>query len=317
MVLKGGRLLSTKADNVVQVFDKQFSNSITYSTGIRSPGSVYEFDYWGTEIKLIGDNTRSTVHPLTIYIDGVFDREVSISDNSEHILIFSAGKKRIKIIEADCSMPSDVIEGCRIKSIILDEFRYRKVNEGNLVERLVFLGDSITNGASATNKIREGYPWLFRFNDSKDVTVHGWGWGTLKQMAETTELVNQTVSYLTTLFTNVTTKKVVITLGTNDWGVNYTGSTAFSTWYASLLDAINVADSGIEIFCISPLLRSNDASSLDDYRTEISGLCSTRAYATYVEGKTILGLPDLADGLHPSTSGHLKVYNSIKSIILT
>ena len=162
------------------------------------------------------------------------------------------------------------------------------------------------------------FPKLFKYDDLKEVVNLGWAEGELAQMASTTPLVNGTVTSITTSLSNATTtKKLIILIGTNDFGLSALPSATFKTYYENLVDAVNAADSSIEIFCISPLLRSTDAPLLDDYRTAINDLCTVRpSFCTYIEGKTIITLLDTTDGLHLSVAGQQKVKDHIDSIIL-
>ena len=161
-----------------------------------------------------------------------------------------------------------------------------------------------------------GYSVLNR--PEHEVGLIGYGVARMKDFGETAGKRTIAISYINDLFSNVTTDKVlVIALGTNDFAIDSTAAATFKTWYGDLLDDINTADSSITIYCISPLIRADDAPLLDDYRTAIDDLCTARAYATHIPGKNILsvGAPDFNDGVHPSNSGHIKYNNAIDPII--
>lgn len=102
--------------------------------------------------------------------------------------------------------------------------------------------------------------------------------------------------------------------GTNDWGYNLWTAANFGIAYAALLDAIVAAFPSIKVYCMSPIVRQNEAvpnglgSTLPNYRTEISNAAAARpTFCTYVDGAPIYVLADLPDGIHPSDDGKLYV----------
>lgn len=297
-----------------------FINSIDYSANKRSAGSEYKFNYSGTLIQISANTTLASTFPaysqIIVYVNGLYNQTVNIVDSSTiYNINLPSGNKEIKLIEGLTSKPSSTIIGVWLSSIMLQASKYSLITEGNINERIVFLGDSITVGGNATYPTKDGYAFLFKQN--KEVAVVGYGYGKIKDFAETTIKINTTVGYFNSLFSNVTTtKKIVISLGTNDFALDGTSAATFSMWYGNLLNAINSADNTIDVFCISPLNRTSNNALLDSYRTEIQNLCSIRSYCTYIDGKPILDTTiDLVDGVHPSTSGHLKYYNAIKNTI--
>ena len=157
-----------------------------------------------------------------------------------------------------------------------------------------------------------------KFENDKEVGILGYGYGELMDFAETQLKRDNVIADMVSMFSNVTTtKKLIISLGTNDFALSSTASATFKTWYENLLDDINTEDSDIIVYCISPLIRTVDGALLDDYRTAIDDVCSVRSYATHIAGKTILttGAPDFADKVHPSTTGMKKYKDAVYTII--
>ena len=107
--------------------------------------------------------------------------------------------------------------------------------------------------------------------------------------------------------------------GTNDHAVDGTAAATFQGWLGNLLDAINIADSTIRCWVLSPLLR-NDAfenAGLDAIRTAYGTVCTARAsYATHIAGKTILSHPgDFDDDVHPNDAGHINLNTALAAVI--
>jgi len=300
------------------VFDRLFINSYDYDLELsyvrRAGGGEYIFTYNDTYLGLAFHHLIDT--DVTILVDGSIFSIDTITNNNLLVKTLPAGQKTVTIIEGLVSKLT-LLNGSFLNRVVVRPETYVKLYEQSTVEKFVFLGDSITQGVSSGgNASTVNYAKLFKYDDSKEVTTLGWASGTLIQLASTTPLVDDTVDSITHGFINTTTtKKLIILIGTNDYAVSLAAAT-FKTYYENLVDAVNASDSSIEIFCISPLLRNGETSLLDDYRTAISDLCGVRAFCTYIEGKTILTLGDLSDGLHPSVSGHQKLHDSIDSIIL-
>ena len=297
-----------------------FSNSITYSeeTGynVRSTGSEFNFNYSGTYLAFRCEVTTGS-GTATIYIleDGALTQTITVTDSTLNQVTLSSGNKYVQLIES--SVGTSSLVGGFLKSIILEPSKYSKVNQGSLVEELVFLGNSVTQGVGSGSAGLLGYAQLFKSIDSKPVTTLGYSAGTLQEMASDSGKIATTVGWITDAFANTTTTKTLtIMLGTNDYGLDSTAALTFIGWYEDLLDAINTADSSIVIYCITPTIRTDDGALLDSYRTDITTLCGTKAFATAIDGKSILTVGDLSDTVHPDAGGHVKIHDAIDGIIL-
>ena len=231
------------------------------------------------------------------------------------IATLTAGAKTVKLVEGRVRTTS--LSGVRLNSIVVDDNAFVKVDDGNTAERFVFLGDSITQGNQPTNHFTLAYAQLFKYTDSKQVTVLGFGGAKLEDLASTPAKISTTNSWISSSFQDTTTtKKLIIMLGTNDF-LNSVTPANYKTYYEDLLDAINVADSSIVVYCISPLDNSTADANLTQYDTNVSDVCSSRAWATYIDGLSILNYPTgFNDAVHPDTSGHLAIHDFIDGIIL-
>lgn len=106
--------------------------------------------------------------------------------------------------------------------------------------------------------------------------------------------------------------QLTMLIGTNDWVAGWSAS-SFQMAYTGFLDALaGTSASGCAVQCVSPLLTSGREgmnsfnNTMDDYRAAVQAAVAATAKTgvTFVNGKTILALADMEDGLHPNTSGH-------------
>ena len=308
-VLEGDRTCSD-----VELYENRigaFDNSVTYDTGLRSTVSEFNFNYSGTQIWLEAAVTGAD--NIDVYEDGVYTQSVTMVDGINQLVTLSPGAKLVTLTESVVS--NDRLNGVKLTSVVVTPSQFTNVNQGSVVDRFVFLGDSITQGQGATNRTREGFSELFRYTDGKPVTVLGYSGAEMVDVGSGAELTN-TLGWITEAFQNTTGRKVLtIMLGTNDFAVSRP-ATNVDTAYKALIDGVNANDSDIEIFVVTPTIRTDDAALLDTYRANQVTMCSTRAFATSIDGKSILVVGDLTDVVHPSTAGHLKIHDAIDSIIL-
>lgn len=317
--------LSKGARSTTQsVFDTNFINSIVYAheSGyqIRSAASEWHFSYTGTYLGIKVKPTAYNNYPnwaeIVIVINGVVHSVEHFTNESIKEITLPAGFKTIQLIEGLISKPNTII-GTFITDVILDATKFTKINETGVPEKIVFIGDSITVGANSAIPSTGGFAHLFKYEEAKQIGILGYGYGRLKDFAQTQAKINTTTSHINEMFSNVlTSKKLVIALGTNDFALDATNNELFGEWYSNLLDAIHIADASIQIFCISPLLRKVDGVLLDEYRAVIGTACETRDFCTHIPGKSILLQTDLADGVHPSTAGHAKMKGVLAGYLL-
>lgn len=310
---------NTKPSKIESVFDGLYTNSVSYGAPIVSSASEFRFNYSGTYLGLKGITTIYGNYPqfskLSIIINDIVWQVVTISNNTYlHEFELPEGFKSIVIVTSALSKPSSII-GCYIGDVVLDSSKFQKINSVPTNEKLVFLGDSITVGANAINPSIQGYAQCFRYLSQKQVAVLGYGYGAYKDFGETQTKINGILAHLSTLFFGVTTKKLVVSLGTNDVGVYGLTGTTVKPWITALVSQVKAAHPTVAIYLISPIIRGNDNATYDGIRT-VLGEVATEQLCTHIYGKNILTTSDLSDGVHPTTEGHLKYYETIKSMII-
>lgn len=305
----------------IERYNPVFNNSVTLSIepnyNIRNAFSEFEFYTTDTSITIQADSTIKSLFPqyaqIAVFEDDVYSGVYLITDKNDVEITLSAGNKKVTLVEGLTTMPITDMLGTYLTSIKAENFT--KNNQGNVDTKCCFIGDSITVGGNSSIPQKEAFGRLFKIENSKEVAILGYGYATLKDFAETQLLVDNTVTDLLNLLSNSSEKKLVIALGTNDYGLDSTPPATFAEWYANFVDSIHASDNSMEIYCISPLRRSGDPTLLANYRIEIETICSSRSYTTYINGYDILLLTDLVDGVHPTTAGHKKYKDAIYNII--
>jgi hypothetical protein len=310
---------SIEADVVNETYSNlltTFDNSVVYEVSTdyikRSTNAEFNFTTTETEMYLVA-SVDGLADKVGLWIDGVFDSELTLVDGVPLTVTLAGGSKSVKLMEMRIN--ATTFNGCRLKSISLGGTNFTLERQGDVSEVIAFLVDSIMNGSNAT-KFTSGCAQLIRDTDSKNIKIIGYAGSTISEIATTAPQLATTNEWIEQAFVNATTtKKLVIAMGINDFLGGLPAAT-FNTRYNQLLDAINVADPTIEVFCISPILTTTDDAILDLYRTNMGIACGVRSWCTYIDGKPILELGDLDDGVHPTTAGQLKYHDYIDSIIL-
>ena len=313
--------------NASEIYDEsKFNNSVVladYTTfKARSSFSDLEFTFSGTKIYLKANPSLYATYPdysyLTIYVNGVYNQRVTYSANAYKEIVLPEGLKTVKIVQPLVNLPVATYLGVFINGF--KAFSPITYVNPSVSDKIVFVGDSIISGFGTTNPETEGSGRLFTVENNKNTAFHSWGWGSLKQMASDAGKLSATITHIENLFANATgTKRLVVTLGTNDNANDSTDAATFQGWYENLLDAIHVLDVDIDVYCLSPVLRTDvfERSLLDDYRTAINTVCAARStYCTHIAGKPILSAGDLSDDdVHPNTGGHKKIKDAVYAVM--
>jgi lysophospholipase L1-like esterase len=309
-------------------YDGVFENCVIHTTEAdyvdRSQFANFSFNTSDSQIAIDVKDTflSNDLSNIAIFENDVLLKAVAtIGSGESKVIKLSAGTKKVTIVESQQGTGISPLpyptRGSFIQKIYAKNFS--KVTQSTIGDKIVFFGDSISGGGNYVSIGQDdAYSRLFKTIGGVNTSVMAYGGARLQIEAANATLSAALVAKLITLVQGNTGRKIiVIAIGTNDFG-NSIASATFLTWYADVMDRIHTADADVEIFCLSPLVRSDDAALLDAYRSGIDGLCTARsAYATYIEGKTILALPgDFgADGLHPTVAAQLKLYEAIKPII--
>jgi lysophospholipase L1-like esterase len=173
--------------------------------------------------------------------------------------------------------------------------------------RLLIYGDSVAVGANATNPSLQGWAQLVRNAYSGSMLLEAWGFRALHDDAVDGAARQALADHIAAQAPAL----IWLAIGTNDYGLNKWTAAAFGTAYADLLDKLHTALPASVIYTQTPIPRGTETansvgSTLGNYRTQIETAQAARAaYCTLVDGTDILTTGDLADGVHPTTAGHV------------
>jgi lysophospholipase L1-like esterase len=215
-----------------------------------------------------------------------------------------AGSKTIQIVNG---LQSDIppLRGTYVVTIEADAPLLQQFPAAT--NRVVFLVDSIGVGGNSDTATRDAYVQKLREVTTDSLVVYGWGSNHLYGIAGDSTKRSALVAILTALAPT----RIVNTLGTNDYGLSAQSAANFQTSYAALNDAIHAALPSAQIFAVTPLSRVSETSpnsfsnTLADYRTAVTAAAAGKSWVTVVDGTSFMTTAEMADGLHPTTHGHL------------
>lgn len=326
-----------EVDTYTNVNDFRWQNSYNVqNSGVitkRPPFSFYEFNTDAEKIKINWSADNYAATPLRAYIRVLIDDKVykdifaENTDFEAHVVALPPGNKKVTIIENNYTKPSGSILGTRVGLIELPTgSSYTKIEPSDVDESFVFIGNSITNGATSSDAISQGFSTLFRYDAEKNVGVIGWGYGGLYDIVVNDSIAGVLSDSIATMLSVSSSRKVVvIALGTNDYAVENGKLKAgeFGTLYSNFVDSLKAKISSVEIYAITPIVRTDRTNAnqfgdfLQDYRDTITEVLAGVSDVTVIDGTTLLEPSYLSDGVHPTTEGHRRIYTRLRSIILT
>ncbi len=301
----------------------------------RNALSRLKFTTSGTQLKLgvytdlIGGAYDAS---FTVVVNGVVDQVVTTTpDSTTHLVTFTLnaafGAKTVEIWEGrQYGVEPTVYTGARISSIDVLDDTFTMVAPSAPANRVVVYGDSISQGF-VSGSTDHGWTGLLRLDGSKGlVSCYGASGRALYSDASNPGIGGG--SGLAAILANMCsdgtgTRKLIICIGTNDWGQSNDAVANFQTRLGTLVTDINAIDSTIAIHMVSPVIRQNESTpnsqgdTLGAYRTAYSTIAAAHpSYCTGHDGSTILTLADLVDGTHPTQGGYVKIYNYVKASVL-
>lgn len=188
--------------------------------------------------------------------------------------------------------------------------------------RLVVVGDSIVSGIDAVpasqhcfaTQLRrsQSSDWNITFDSSRSRALHSFS-------GDLNGLGNDIAARC-----NGTAQNVVLwELGTNDYGDDQTAS-SYQTNLETVLDAINAADTSIEVLLLTLLTRDEEGvangagDTPEDFRTAQSNVQAARSsWVTLIDGPASVTHPTNfhSDGLHPNNAGHDELQTAVEDAL--
>lgn len=276
-----------------------------------------------TEINVAGycDITASPYGKLAVFVDGVWQETLqfsAIGDQAFSVTVPS-GDKEVYISTGALSVyPSPPAVGTFLKVINANK-PYTILTENRSTPHGMWVyGDSISVGdgdGASNNAPKNG--WIPQLRGMRGTTypIIAAGAGGLSLYDDSASGFAAIVAHAVI----ANPAEIYICIGTNDFGLNRQTSSAFQTQMGTFLTALHTALPSAHITLQTPLLRTDTTTNglgetLPAYRTAATNAASGRAYVTVIDGTTVMTTGGLsADGLHPSTAGHLTIATYINT----
>ena len=280
------------------------------------------FDTTATTVDVVSWSNITALFPtlddIGMYIDGVYYTTISHGGNGGQTtrLALADGSKRITLVNGAQSQLAP-IRGTFVVSVGADAAMTQIFPA--TANRIAIYGDSIAVGANANNASQQS-AWAMQlraYRGTDSTVVEAQGFRSLYDDAVDATARAAFVAKIVAL----SPTKLWMAIGTNDYGIPKQSSANFGTKYAAVLDDLHTALPSLAIYCQTPTVRTSEVANsygdtLGAYRTQIATAVSTRgAYATLVDGTTLIALGDLADDVHPSTAGHGVYYTAVKAAL--
>jgi lysophospholipase L1-like esterase len=192
--------------------------------------------------------------------------------------------------------------------------------ESNGGVRIMPLGDSITDGITVSGAYRTTL-WQRFTSSGARVDFVGSLYGGPSALGDRDHeghsgwRIDQLDANITNWLRNTQPRTVLLHIGTNDMNQNYQVSSAPQR-LSALIDKITAAVPGVHLFVatIIPASWSQQENFSRTYNAQIPGIVQAKRNAgknvRLVDLHSALTTADLADGVHPNTSGYTKMANA-------
>jgi lysophospholipase L1-like esterase len=259
---------------------------------------------------------------IAVFVDGVYSTLVTaqVSDVTQEITIsLPAGTKTVTLVDGAQGNPGHVVSP--INCTAVTSFSVPPGSSLSLVaptapvNKIVVVGDSLSNGGNATVPGRDAWPVLLQSHRANtEVTVIGWGFAGIQEFyANHGNSLDWLADLIVAQCNGTGSNKVVIPLGTNDYGLPLCSAATFRTLVASLTTKIR-ARSTVPIVWIKPARRISPAvetansfgNTLTDYRngTDLGVADAGASSVTVADSYNWVSTGNYAaDGIHFTTAG--------------
>ncbi len=273
----------------------------------------------------VQDAIISVFNESWVYV-GSINPDNATGEQVKSIVLSGSGYRKYFFVEGgNTSQGSTDFKGSYITSIESVGGNVGVVQIANSANRIVSVGDSISVGDGTTQNSL--YAWAVRLRDALrssgwSLTSDGWGAAYTLGMFANETLQQEGADRAISEFSGATGRKVLLwVLGTNDFGYIVGDPVLMGQAAASVWDKVYLQDSEVEVVCVTPIYRNNQATAnsggwvLNDYRNALTTAASTRAFVTAYDGSTVITATDLTDNVHPNNDGHQKIADYIQSIL--
>lgn len=292
----------------------------------RNTASYVEFRTSETsmDVKIAGDwQWTNTESDIEILVDGVYNQSVRLTATDtiqNKPITLPAGEKIVRIVNgynADTASVVRPLKGVWVVGLITTGDVEIKVPVIP-TNKWLFVGDSISTGATGTHPVITGYVGLIRNTVAEDgIEVASDSWGARRFINTNGTLTTQMATQIVEQMNGTETNELFLPLGTNNFGIEAASKSYFKGLYGSLLDEIHSQQPDIIIWCISILDRTSydtpnvSGATGEDFADAVQELAVERAYCHFVYGRDLMDVANTTDGLHPNQTGHQEIHDNL------
>lgn len=262
--------------------------------------------------------TRSDMH-IGVTVDGVFSTILPAASSSLQFIPITLDPRSSHAVELTHGWCQYGNAGSWIYAVSCNGGSPQIVRNPYAARRLVIFGDSIAVGALASPIPQYGWVQRLRATYPGRIAMQGWGGATAGDwngFASAALLAERLVG----LCFGASTREIWDEMGYNDWAGGWQLSSCTSQ-LGVLYDAVHAIDPTVRIWCQTPLLADNEAATnsrgntIAEFRAAKSAAATNRPWVTVVDGTALLAAGNLADGVHPTNSGHATIATNVGAIL--
>lgn len=251
---------------------------------------------------------------LGIYVDGAYYTQVTPSGAGTFTATVSLpeGYKRVGILNSAATGNSAGVYPTQSRVTNVEFNNSAQAYDFPTTGRILIYGDSVATGGHASPLVENAWPLKIRAQTGEDVCVYAESGRSFKTDYDHASYGDAFRDTFVKTVEGYAPATLWMAMGVNDYNQAAWTAAAFGTAYAATLDALHTALPSLQIYAQSPLnpaygaVANAQGDTLQDYCDAIQTACTGRAWATYVDGSTIITDPgtELTDGVHPDNAGN-------------
>lgn len=291
----------------------------------KNPLSEVSFTHIPTTLTIgvYGENYGETNAEIDLYQDGTYFTRFQILSNGYSEYKFTglnSGSKTITLRNGGHEWNVAEVVGKGTFVVRVFETGKTYTNTSSSLKRLVIVGDSISQGKSATIPVRDGWVTLVKADYPGNVVLGGGSGMSLYDIAADSTLRSNFVSSLSTYFDSGLENNLWLALCTNDYGKADWNAASYQTGLDALLTLLGSTYPSLKMWVADATVRTTETanvlgSTLDNYRSACQNAVGSKTNCTYVATKTWIALSDLADYVHPNSTGHGLIKAAVKTTL--
>jgi lysophospholipase L1-like esterase len=309
-----------------------FSDAVTDDYYLQSALSDLDVITEATSLIIEGGNmvadTDAGIASISVFVDGVYNQVVKYQAGEarkikQKTIVLPEGRKRVTLRLGATQSVNGQPGGSFINKVMVPSgYGVTLIKPQTKQNRAVILGDSISVGIGTTRPETKAFIPVIRANQgfNTQIASYGWGRGRFTDIVGTAAQREKVIGDLRTFFAGAVKKILWIELSTNDYGAGVPIAT-FSSAYGAFIDELKAAIPNIKIYAQTAFARINEDTAnsagaiLEDYRAATGTVVSANGrneFTTLINGKTIVDLSTMPDGVHPNDTGNAIIADYIK-----